>query len=91
MGLVLVLRLHLFSNGRKICKKNSNLTCIFSQPCYNQIYGDIAQLGERCVRNAETAGSNPVVSRHHYGSLSIVGAGFVKIPPQFYEKGPFYV
>ena len=62
MGLVLVLRLHLFSNGRKICKKNSNLTCIFSQPCYNQIYGDIAQLGERCVRNAETAGSNPVVS-----------------------------
>ena len=26
-----------------------------------------------------------------YGSLSIVGVGFVKIPPQFYEKGPFYV
>ena len=25
------------------------------------------------------------------GSLSIVGVGFVKIPPQFYEKGPFYV
>ncbi|EGA91442.1 hypothetical protein HMPREF9474_04688 [ [[Clostridium] symbiosum WAL-14163] len=26
-----------------------------------------------------------------HGSLSIVGVGFVKIPPQFYEKGPFYV
>ena len=25
------------------------------------------------------------------GSLSIVGVGFVKVPPQFYEKGPFYV
>ena len=25
------------------------------------------------------------------GSLSIVGGGFVKIPPQFYEKGSFYV
>ena len=25
------------------------------------------------------------------GSLSIVGVVFVKIPPQFYEKGPFYV
>jgi hypothetical protein len=25
------------------------------------------------------------------GSLSIVGVGFVKIPPQFYKKGPFYV
>ena len=24
--------------------------------------GGVAQLGERCVRNAETAGSNPVVS-----------------------------
>lgn len=27
----------------------------------------------------------------YLGSLSIVGVGFVKIPPQFYEKGPFYV
>ena len=26
-----------------------------------------------------------------FGSLSIVGVGFVKIPPQFYEKGSFYV
>ena len=26
-----------------------------------------------------------------FGSLSIVGVGFVKVPPQFYEKGPFYV
>ena len=25
------------------------------------------------------------------GSLSIVGVGFVKTPPQFYENGPFYV
>ena len=25
------------------------------------------------------------------GSLSIVGVGFVKIPPQLYEKGSFYV
>ena len=28
---------------------------------------------------------------YYYGSLSIVGVGFVKIPPQFYEKGSFYV
>ena len=27
----------------------------------------------------------------YLGSLSIVGVGFVKIPPQFYEKGSFYV
>ena len=27
----------------------------------------------------------------NFGSLSIVGVGFVKIPPQFYEKGSFYV
>ena len=27
----------------------------------------------------------------YFGSLSIVGVGFVKIPPQFYEKGSFYV
>ncbi|MFR6349993.1 MAG: hypothetical protein ACLUN9_25310, partial [Enterocloster aldenensis] len=26
----------------------------------------------------------------YFGSLSIVGGGFVKIPPQFYEKGSFY-
>ena len=26
-----------------------------------------------------------------FGSLSIVGVGFVKIPPQLYEKGSFYV
>ena len=32
--------------------------------CYNDnsLDGDIAQLGERCVRNAKVAGSNPVVS-----------------------------
>ena len=28
----------------------------------NSLDGDIAQLGERCVRNAKVAGSNPVVS-----------------------------
>ena len=32
-----------------------------------------------------------VVTFVFFGSLSIVGVGFVKIPPQFYEKGPFYV
>ncbi len=26
-----------------------------------------------------------------FGSLSIVGVGFVKIPPQFYDKGTFHV
>ena len=26
------------------------------------IFGDIAQLGERCVRNAEVTGSNPAIS-----------------------------
>ncbi len=28
-------------------------------------YGDIAQLGERCVRNAEVGGSNPPISTMH--------------------------
>lgn len=37
-------------------------SCNFSHLCYNITHGDMAQLGERCVRNAETAGSNPVVS-----------------------------
>ena len=27
----------------------------------------------------------------YFGSLSIVGVGFVKIPPQFYDKGTFHV
>ena len=31
---------------------------IIGQP----IFGDIAQLGERCVRNAEVTGSNPAIS-----------------------------
>ena len=32
-------------------------------------YGGVAQLGERCVRNAEVMGSNPTISttkRTHY-------------------------
>ena len=33
----------------------------------------------------------PHITAVFFGSLSIVGVGFVKIPPQFYEKGPFYV
>ena len=39
-------------------------TCNSFQLCYNDnsLDGDIAQLGERCVRNAKVAGSNPVVS-----------------------------
>lgn len=43
-------------------------------------WGGVAQLGERCVRNAETAGSNPVVSIL-YG-----------VPKPFAQKGfwPFY-
>ena len=36
---------------------------MFLSLCYNSFcLGDIAQLGERCVRNAKVAGSNPVVS-----------------------------
>ena len=50
---------------------------LFKKRCYNSqvgkkvsgsffngpdSYGDVAQLGERSVRNAEVAGSNPVVS-----------------------------
>ena len=31
--------------------------------CYTYTQGDIAQLGERCVRNAEAASSNLVISR----------------------------
>ena len=40
------------------------LPCNSFQLCYNDnsLDGDIAQLGERCVRNAKVAGSNPVVS-----------------------------
>ena len=35
--------------------------------------GDIAQLGERCVRNAKVAGSNPVVSRRKSRVCRITG------------------
>ncbi len=42
----------------------------------------------KCKRlTAKTRGQ----ASFYIGSLSIVGVGFVKIPPQFYEKGPFYV
>ena len=30
-------------------------------------FGDVAQLGERCLRTAEVGGSNPLVSTTHPG------------------------
>ena len=65
-------------------------------------YGNaaVAQSVERRIGSAEVTGPIPVSSLWRawylpgffsFGSLSIVGVGFVKIPPQFYEKGSFYV
>lgn len=42
----------------------------------------------QAARRAEAAIASALL---YFGSLSIVGVGFVKIPPQFYEKGSFYV
>ena len=49
-------------------------TCNSFQLCYNDnsLDGDIAQLGERCVRNAKVAGSNPVVSMIEKGLKTLV-------------------
>ena len=48
--------------------------------------------GSNPLRNTEYNAENlDVRGFRFFGSLSIVGVGFVKIPPQFYEKGPFYV
>ena len=43
------------------------------------------------VEAAKYIKDNDLSLEEFYGALSIVGVGFVKIPPQFYEKGPFYV
>lgn len=57
------------------------------------VYGTPGKQSKESRRNKKTgieeekSESIPVL----FGSLSIVGVGFVKIPPQFYEKGPFYV
>jgi hypothetical protein len=31
--------------------------------------GDVAQMGERCVRNAQVEGSNPFISTKHFKDL----------------------
>ena len=45
----------------------------------------------RINRKGSTAGVKRAPLPVYLDSLSIVGVGFVKIPPQFYKKGPFYV
>ena len=57
------------------------------------INGDIAQLGERCVRNAKAAGSNPVVSTHRSLVSAMEGsrgafsfAGIAKFSIGLYNK-----
>ena len=47
--------------GRAKSEKNQFRFSFFCAIIYS-CSGDIAQLGERCVRNAKVAGSNPVVS-----------------------------
>ena len=39
-------------------------------------FGDIAQLGERCVRNAEVTGSNPAISTKETAMIRFIIAVF---------------
>jgi hypothetical protein len=45
---------------------------LFSEACCGKIsFGDVAQLGERYVRNVQVRGSNPLISTSKYNELEI--------------------
>jgi hypothetical protein len=50
--------------GAPFALTNKGTLGIVFKPCRTAagMYGDVAQLGERCLRTAEVAGSTPVVS-----------------------------
>ena len=47
--------------------------------------GDVAQLGERGVRNAEAEGSNPFISTRTFGTPSVEGVFFCAWPVRGFE------
>ena len=51
-------------SGPALALTNGGTLGIVFKPCRMAVgmYGDVAQLGERCLRTAEVAGSTPVVS-----------------------------
>jgi hypothetical protein len=51
-------------HGAVLALTNRGTLGIVFKPCRSAagMYGDVAQLGERCLRTAEVAGSTPVVS-----------------------------
>ncbi len=51
-------------SGPAFALTNGGTLGIVFKPCRMAVgmYGDVAQLGERCLRTAEVAGSTPVVS-----------------------------
>ena len=66
-------------------------TCNSFQLCYNDnsLDGDIAQLGERCVRNAKVAGSNPVVSMIEKALKTLSFPLFSRLFLTFFPKRTF--
>ena len=52
--------------GARFALTNGRRVGIVFKPCRSRgWFGDVAQLGERCLRTAEVAGSTPVVSTKH--------------------------
>jgi hypothetical protein len=51
-------------DGRPFALTNQGTLGIVIKPCRGPAgwFGDVAQLGERCLRTAEVGGSNPLVS-----------------------------
>ena len=45
--------------------------------------GDVAQLGERSVRNAEVVGSNPIVSTNDFKGLAFKASSFLLLGQRF--------
>ena len=52
------------------------------------LFGGVAQLGERRVRNAKVEGSIPFSSTNHRGRLSVAGLFFPASVAQWIERVP---
>ncbi len=49
-------------------------------PISNVVGGDVAQLGERLVRNEEVGGSTPLISTKLYHAAALAAAGRARLP-----------
>lgn len=51
-----------FCAKRSFACRPQKIVDFFRLICYNKVYGDMAQLVERCVRIAKVSGSTPLIS-----------------------------